>query len=69
MSDYEINIFYSEEDDGYVAEIPELTLCSAYGQTPQQALEEVMKAKQLWLDEALASGRSIPTPRIRKLAR
>lgn len=69
MNDYEIVIFYSEEDQGYVAEIPELQYCSAFGSTPQEALAEVMKAKVLWLEEAKAQGRSIPSPRRRKLAR
>jgi predicted RNase H-like HicB family nuclease len=69
MSDYEINIFYSEEDGGYIAEVPELQFCSAFGTTPQIALEEVIKAKHLWLEEAKSEGRSVPTPRLRKLAR
>lgn len=68
MSDYEITIFYSEEDRGYIAEIPELQYCSAFGSTPQEALTEVMKAKELWLEEAKAKGRPIPSPRRRKLA-
>ena len=68
MSDYEINIFYSEEDRGYISEIPELQYCSAFGSTPQEALTEVMKAKELWLEEAKAQGRPIPSPRRRKLA-
>ncbi len=57
MSDYEITIFYSEEDGGYIAEIPELPYCSAFGPTPQEALAEVMKAKEIWLEEAKAQGR------------
>ncbi len=69
MSDYEISIFYSEEDRGYIAEIPELQYCSAFGSTPREALAEVMKAKGLWLEEAKAQGRPIPSPRRRKLAR
>lgn len=69
MSEYEITIFYSEDDQGYIAEIPELQYCSAFGSTPQEALAEVMKAKELWLEEAKAQGRAIPSPRRRKLAR
>ena len=49
MSDYHINIFYSEEDAAYVADIPDLDACSALGQTPEAALTEVEKARQLWL--------------------
>lgn len=37
--DYHINIFYSEADDGYIADIPDLEACSAYGKTPAKALE------------------------------
>ncbi len=46
MRDYHINIFYSEEDEGYIADIPDLDSCSAFGETPEQALEEVEKAKK-----------------------
>jgi predicted RNase H-like HicB family nuclease len=49
MSDYHINIFYSDEDAAYVADIPDLDACSALGQTAEQALSEVEKAKKLWL--------------------
>ena len=38
MKDYHINIFYSEEDGGYIADIPDLESCSAFGKTPQEAL-------------------------------
>ena len=65
MSDYHINIFYSEEDAAYVADIPDLDACSALGQTPEAALTEVKKAKELWLDAARATGKPIPAPRYR----
>ncbi len=65
MRDYHINIFYSEEDGGYIADIPDLVSCSAFGQTPEQALEEVEKAKQAWIDAARQSGKPIPSPRYR----
>ena len=41
MSDYHINIFYSDEDGGYIADIPDLESCSAFGDTAEQALAEV----------------------------
>ena len=44
MSHYHINVFYSEEDGGYIADIPDLDSCSAFGQTPEQALSEVERA-------------------------
>ena len=52
MKDYQINIFYSEEDEAYIADIPDLKYCSAIGETPQQALNEVILAKTAWLEAA-----------------
>jgi predicted RNase H-like HicB family nuclease len=65
MKDYHINIFYSEEDEGYVADIPDLAMCSAFGGTPAEALAEVEKAKRLWLETAKAERKPIPEPRYR----
>jgi len=67
MKDYHINIFYSQEDGGYIADIPDLKYCSASGKTPQKALDEVLVAQKLWLEEATASGLKIPTPKYRPL--
>jgi len=65
MSDYHINIFFSEEDGGYIADIPDLESCSAFGETPEQALAEVERAKQAWLEAARQIGKPIPEPRYR----
>ena len=65
MSDYHINIFYSAEDGAYIADIPDLDACSAVGQTPEQALSEVERAKQLWIEAARAAGKPVPPPRYR----
>lgn len=65
MSDYHINIFYSEEDGGYIADIPDLESCSAFGATPEQALAELEKAKEAWLETARQEGKPIPPPRYR----
>jgi len=65
VADYHINIFYSDEDGGYIADIPDLEYCSAFGATPEEALAEVEKAKQLWLETARATGRPVPAPRYR----
>ncbi len=62
MSDYHINIFYSDEDGGYIADIPDLEACSAFGKSPEEALAELRRAKQAWLEEAHSSGKPIPTP-------
>jgi predicted RNase H-like HicB family nuclease len=65
MSDYHINVFYSEEDAAYVADIPDLEECSAFGATAEEALAEVERAKQAWLVAARESDRPIPEPRYR----
>jgi len=64
-ADFHINIFLSEEDGGYIADIPDLNSCSAFGDTPEQALAEVAQAKQAWLETALARGRPVPPSRCR----
>ena len=65
MRDYHINIFYSEEDGGYIADIPDLAHCSAFGETPEEALAEALVAKQAWLEAAEKEGKSIPAPKYR----
>ena len=65
MKDYHINIFHSEEDEGYIADIPDLNACSAFGETPAEALREVEIAKAAWLETARAAGRPVPSPRYR----
>ncbi len=67
MSDYHINIFYSEEDGGYIADIPDLASCSAFGKTPEEALAEVERAKKAWLPTAKASGKAAPPPTYRPM--
>jgi predicted RNase H-like HicB family nuclease len=67
MRDYHINIFYSEDDEGYIADVPDLEACSAFGKTPDEALSEVQKAKKLWLEAALAEGKPIPPPEYRPI--
>ncbi|MBI4556956.1 MAG: type II toxin-antitoxin system HicB family antitoxin [Candidatus Hydrogenedentes bacterium] len=67
MRDYHTNIFYSEEDGGYIADIPDLDACSAFGDTPAEALREVEIAKQAWLEAAAAEGKLIPPPKYRPI--
>ncbi len=67
MKDYHVNLFYSEEDEGYIADIPDLKSCSAFGETPEEALREVLKAKKAWLEAAEANGKPIPIPSFRPL--
>ncbi|MBD1920175.1 type II toxin-antitoxin system HicB family antitoxin [Microcoleus sp. FACHB-831] len=67
MKDYHINVFYSEEDEGYIADIPDLKYCSAFGETPEEAVREVIVAKAAWLEAASAEGKPIPLPRYRPI--
>ena len=54
MQDYHIDLFYSSDDGGCIADIPDLKLCSAFGETPGEALQEVLRAKMLgWLPPAM----------------
>ena len=67
MRDYHINIFFSEEDGGYIADIPDLDSCSAFGATPEEALAEVEQARKLWIESASAQGKTISQPRYRPI--
>jgi predicted RNase H-like HicB family nuclease len=64
---YAIEIFYSEEDRGYIAVVPELPGCSAFGETEEEALKEAKMAIVLWLDTAKKEGRPIPQPHEKEL--
>jgi len=64
---FHINIFFSSEDGGWIADIPDLEMCSAFGETAAEALAEVEIAKAAWLDAARANGISIPETRYRPL--
>ncbi len=52
MNNYHINIFYSIDDEGDIADIPDLKYCSAFGETQQKAFEEILITKELWLEAA-----------------
>jgi predicted RNase H-like HicB family nuclease len=62
VKDYAINVFWSEEDGSYVATVPDLEGCSAFGDTPEEAVRQVQVAKELWLEVAREDGESIPEP-------
>lgn len=57
---YPVTIFYSEEDQGYIALAPDLKGCSAFGESPQEAMKELETAMELWL--AVARQDSVPIP-------
>ena len=65
MKDYHINVFYSEEDQCYVADIPDLQYCSAFGESPEEALSEVRTAMKAWVEAAKEAGTPVPEPRYR----
>lgn len=62
---YHINIFYSDEDGCFVADVPDLASCSAFGDTPEKALAEVRVAMKNWLAAARKLRRRVPKPRYR----
>jgi predicted RNase H-like HicB family nuclease len=69
MSKYAIGIIYNEEDEGYIAIVPELPGCSAFGATEEESLEEVKVAIELWLETAKKERREIPEPLGKELLR
>jgi predicted RNase H-like HicB family nuclease len=62
---YHINLFWSEMDGVWVADVPDLQFCSAFGDTPAEALAEVERAMEAWLAVAQEDGLPIPEPRYR----
>lgn len=65
MKDYHIYVFFSEDDGCYVADIPDLKFCSAFGDSAEEAVREVQIAKKAWLKTAKASGKPVPPPQYR----
>ena len=63
MSKYEIIIYWSKEDDAFIAEVPELPGCMADGESYQEALANAETVIDEWIDTARAVGREIPEPR------
>ncbi len=65
MNRYHINLFWSDEDACWVADVPDLQYCSAFGDTPEEALAEIQVAMTGWLEAARDLGKPIPEPRYR----
>lgn len=63
MYKYEVIIYWSEEDQVFIAEVPELPGCAAHGDSPDRALANCQDAIELWLDTAREFGRYIPEPK------
>ena len=64
MTHYPLEIFWSEEDEGFIAEAPDLPGCSAWGATEEKAAREAQKAIAAWLEAAHAAGITIPAPSV-----
>lgn len=62
---YHINVFWSADDQCWLADVPDLRPCTAHGDTPTEALANVRDAIQGWLEVARDKGYQIPTPRYR----
>ena len=64
---YEIIIYWSDEDQAFIAEVPELPGCMAHGSTAPRALANANEAIQLWIDTAKEFGDPVPPPKGRRL--
>ena len=60
---YEIHLFWSDDDDCYIANVPDLEYCSAHGNTYEEALKEIQVAMGLWIDVQRERGYPIPEPK------
>ncbi len=67
MHKYEIIIYWSNHDQAFIAEVPELPGCMAHGRTPSETLGNCQEAVDLWLDTPKEFGRQIPEPKGRRL--
>lgn len=59
---YPIEVFWSDEDKGYIAVMPDLPGCSAWGESEEEALREAQDAAQAWIKAAKKAGKVIPSP-------
>jgi predicted RNase H-like HicB family nuclease len=68
MDKYEIIIYWSEEDQAFIAEAPELPGCMAHGNSHEAALNNIRSAMELWIETAKEFNDPIPSPKCRRLA-
>ena len=64
---YEILLYWSNDDQAFIAEVPELPGCMAHGDSQENALKNIQEAIELWLDTANETGQDVPQPKGRKL--
>lgn len=67
MSKYEVIIYWSQEDDAFIAEVPQLAGCTAHGASQDEALRNAQDATELWIETAKEFGDPIPEPVGRRL--
>jgi predicted RNase H-like HicB family nuclease len=67
MNKYEVIIYWSRDDDAFVAEVPELPGCLAHGTSHEDALANAQDAIRLWINTATEFGDPIPEPKGRRL--
>jgi len=67
MDRYEIIIFWSDEDQAFIADVPELPGCMAHGPTHEAALASVKEAMAVWIESAHADGQPVPVPKGQRL--
>lgn len=65
MTAYPIQVYWSDEDGAWLAEVPDLPYCTGHGPTPHEAVAEAEEAIAAWLDAAKADGRPVPKPSVR----
>lgn len=61
---YPIVVLWSDADQAWVADVPDLTYCTAHGDTPEEAVREVVEARSLWLRTAREDGIELPEPTV-----
>lgn len=67
MSKYQIVIYWSDEDQSYIAEVPDLPGCMAHGKTDVEALQNSKEAMELWIATAKEFGDPIPAPSVHSM--
>ena len=67
MHRYEIILYWSNEDEAFIAEAPELPGCMAHGDDQEEALKNIQAAMQFWIDTAEELGRPVPQPKGERL--
>jgi predicted RNase H-like HicB family nuclease len=68
MDKYEVIIYWSDEDDAFIADVPELPGCMAHGSSRERALKSAKEALRLWIETAKEFNDPIPVPKGRRLA-